>query len=150
MPTRDDYIYVAGLFDGEGCAMIQYRALRLAHRPVARIKMTSKETITWLRDTFGGNISFEPSRANQSAAWRWELSGDSALRFYAEILPFLRTKRPQALVMSVYAELPKARRGAKLPAWVVGQRDAFRDMIQELNQRKNSKFKRREVNRCSR
>lgn len=143
MPTREDYIYAAGLFDGEGSAAIHIKqngARRQGHSPTARVKMTDEPTVRWLKETFGGCIVVRPAIGNASEAYEWKLEGRRALAFYREVFPFLRTKRRQAILMLEYARLPKAN---PLPAWLVAQREFLREYISELNLGTRKFFKRR-------
>jgi len=68
-PSDNDWIYLAGLFDGEGCVNVSSnRSIRLS------IKMADKPTMEWLHRTFGGGMykSFKGSegkKPNWTVAW---------------------------------------------------------------------------------
>ena len=62
---RDDVIYLAGLFDGEGCVTYKkYWDSKRKNRPrkyfvsgKMEIVMTDRKTIQWCADKFGGKVS---------------------------------------------------------------------------------------------
>jgi len=66
---RDDAIYLAGLFDGEGCVTYKkYWDRKRKDRPrkylcwriALEIVMTDKPTIQWCADKFGGKVYKKP------------------------------------------------------------------------------------------
>ncbi len=105
---KEILIYTAGLFDGEGSIIIQ-RAKpnsKLGQKsPVywlsVSIGMTDKETIMWLKKTFGGNITPEILvnwRPSRKPYFHWRITSRQALGFLESILPYLRSKQKQSRV----------------------------------------------------
>jgi hypothetical protein len=98
--------YVAGLFDGEGSIVIGCSPGRTKQRNPSywlqvSITNTDKQLIDWLHDTFRGHIadnSHCPSRGKQRPCWAWRVTSKQAQSFLQKILPYLRTKKPQALI----------------------------------------------------
>lgn len=68
-PSVEDFIYFAGLFDGEGSIDVSTGRIRT---PRLKVAMTDGPTIDWLYETFGGNMCHEnPSGTAKLAAWKW-------------------------------------------------------------------------------
>lgn len=111
MPTREDFAYFAGLFDGEGSIDMSTGRIRV---PRLKLSMTDYPTIQWLADTFGGNVYFEkPSGSAVKDAWKWSATPQSHVRMVLEgSLPFLITKRDRAEAALAVLDYLKAATGS--------------------------------------
>ena len=111
--TRDDAIYLAGLFDGEGCVQFhrRYRAKKKG-RPkgyhcltcTLDIAMTDKETIEHVKRITGlGSVSVRvknkspSSKAHWRDQYRWNVSHRQAYEIAKCIAPFAITKQEKLL-----------------------------------------------------
>lgn len=94
--------YVAGFLDGEGCFGCDQKG---------SVFVTVSNTYPWilrdLRDCFGGTVSPHncPSHKDRSA-WKWRVYGASAIALCYRVLPFLREKRQQALILVQLHDYP--------------------------------------------
>ena len=110
---RDDAIYLAGLFDGEGC--VQFHR-RYRHKKKGRnkaynfltctldIAMTDKKTIEYIRDITGlGSVNKRvkntspSSKAHWKEQYRWHASHRQACKIAKYIAPFSVTKQEKLL-----------------------------------------------------
>ncbi len=99
--TRDDIIWAAGFFDGEGTVGAYNGAV------IAAVVNTYRPSVVWLQDRFGGSVvKVRDQHDHVRAAWRWTVCGSAARRFLSTVLPWLQEKLPQAevaLSMRVWA-----------------------------------------------
>ncbi len=96
-------IYLAGLFDGEGCVTYSNSMKLRKGKPRAyptwnirlEIAMTCKKTIQFALDNFGcGHMNFRPRAPHQTMdQWRWRCSHRDALHCARRMVPFSITKR---------------------------------------------------------
>jgi|TARA_R110002020_G_scaffold234531_1_gene446592 hypothetical protein len=110
---RDDAIYLAGLFDGEGCVQFHRRYRRKkkgAKKAYANlictldISMTDKETIEYVRKITGlGSVNIRiknkspSSKAHWKDQYRWNVSHRQAYEIAKHIAPFAITKQGKLL-----------------------------------------------------
>lgn len=108
-PSRDDVIYMAGLFDGEGCVGIYRRGgsrgtkrQTTQYMMYAQLSTTCEPLMIWVRSTFSGTSCRENDKETTnpkwSTAWRWKTNSRHARWFLELIVPFLKIKREQALL----------------------------------------------------
>jgi hypothetical protein len=101
--------YVAGLMDAEGCFSIYKPTPKngkaTPYQP--RIVMSSVELplVKWLVETFGG--FYTAHRPAKGQVWyQWNINGRSAApTFLTNILPYLRIKKEEALVLQEFYNL---------------------------------------------
>lgn len=102
---RDDLIYFAGFFDGEGCISIARqkktwgnKAQPYFHR--LRINLAQKDPaiLKELYDIVGGTLHCS------NGVWKWYADDASAVAFLASLAPFLRVKRVQAELALEFAK----------------------------------------------
>jgi len=110
---REDAIYLAGLFDGEGCVQFHNRYFRKKKdRPKAYrnltcsldISMTDRPTIEYVKKITGvGNVNRRiknkspSSKAHWKDQWRWNCSHRQACEIAKCIAPFAVTKQEKLL-----------------------------------------------------
>ena len=80
-----DVAYVAGFFDGEGCACICGN-----HSVKVAISQKLPQVLYWIKGLFGGNVHLE-SRGQGAARWCL-YNKEDMLNFFKVIRPFLRVK----------------------------------------------------------
>lgn len=110
-PSIEDIIYMAGLFDGEGCVGIYLRNIRDLRRPGTSSKqymmyvqlVTTYEPVSkWIVETFSGGTSRGgdkvTSNPKHATSWRWKTNSRHARWFLELIVPYLKIKKEQALV----------------------------------------------------
>lgn len=112
--SYEDSCYVAGLFDGEGTITLTKVSRtskgELGKSPSfvlrARIRMTDKNIIDWLRITIGGRYYFYTAskKPNQKPCHEWNVAGINAMSFLRDIYPYLKVKRLQADVAFRFGE----------------------------------------------
>ena len=96
-------IYLAGLFDGEGCVtysngLVLRKGKKKAY-PTWNIRleiaMTCQKTIQFAFDNFGcGHMNFRPKASHQRLdQWRWRCSHRDALQCARRMLPYSITKK---------------------------------------------------------
>ena len=97
----EDFAYLAGLLDGEGCVTYkQYWDRKRKDRPhkyfcwriQMEIVMTDKKTVQWCADKFGGKI-YEKPRGKHKMQYRWRRSFRDALEIAKAIIPYSITKK---------------------------------------------------------
>lgn len=106
IPTRDDRIYAAGLFDGEGSAILTIRYTkhrRLEGRRyrsivvVASISNTFLPVLVWVKERWGGTVtSVTRTRAqDRKPGFQWSTNSRNAAEFLSAVQPHVRIKRDQ-------------------------------------------------------
>ena len=99
----EDFAYLAGLLDGEGCVTYkQYWDRKRKDRPhkyfcwriQMEIVMTHKPTIQWCADTFGGKVYLKP-RKTHKMQYRWRRGFREALEIAKAIEPYAVTKKTE-------------------------------------------------------
>ena len=106
LATRDDCIYAAGLFDGEGSAVLTVKYVkhrRLAEKQyrsvvlVASISNTYLPVLLWVRERWGGYVtSLKRTRAqDRKPAFEWHTSSRNAAEVLNAIRPFVKIKHQQ-------------------------------------------------------
>ena len=118
-----DFAYAAGLIDGEGHIAATSHRTTSRGRSVStkgkpyfkfdsRISMslTAKEPLDWLLEKFGGTVYFKkmPEEKNWKDQWTWvALGNQSKARLLKGIIPFLKIKQKQAVLLLEYVQLKK-------------------------------------------
>jgi len=122
--NKQDIIYIAGLFDGEGCITIRMnrptptsKHKSVLFSLVTKVTMCHEDTIKYLYKTFGIGHFREATGKNmgitRSRAWSWTCMSNDAIFVIKTLLPYLRTKHDEAIVAIDFSKLPTARKGRK-------------------------------------
>ncbi len=101
--------YVAGFFDGEGSInlLTRPRPKNTEYSLTVAIGQKDGETLDWIKENFGGNV-YVVKRDN---SFFWVCTHKKAISFLKTILPYLRYKKPQAIVaINFYEKMPKRMR----------------------------------------
>ena len=88
-----DVAYLAGLFDGEGHIELQFDKTHFGNVRI-NIANTHLETIEWIQENWGGNISRLKGRNNPVFYIRWNSS--KAKDILIQLVPYLHIKKMQA------------------------------------------------------
>ena len=95
-------IYLAGLFDGEGCVTYKkYLGSKRDSRPnryycwriQLEIVMTDKNAIQWCCDNFGGNLCLKPRKNGYKMQYRWRRGFKDAYKIAKELALYAITKK---------------------------------------------------------
>ncbi|MGI0149765.1 MAG: hypothetical protein ACREDF_09585 [Thermoplasmata archaeon] len=90
--------YSAGLFDGEGCVLIQ-RTQGSTFSLHVRVTSTDYAVVEWMKKNFYGFVGIQPPNRNVKncrPCWYWNIQSRAASVFLAKITPFLVIKKEQA------------------------------------------------------
>ena len=85
--------YVAGILDGEGC-------FRFTRTALIEMSASYPQILMDFQLKYGGKLNNQQKTAiSRKPMFRWYVSGPKALCLLEEVLPYLREKRPQALLL---------------------------------------------------
>ena len=105
MPKKEEIIYLAGFFDGDGCITTSPKTnFRLT------ISNTNKEILDWIKKNFGGNINNQhlPKNPKHNTSWKWiTTKRTDVLRILELIYPYLIVKKKQAKLIINYLNYHK-------------------------------------------
>jgi hypothetical protein len=99
-----DLSYIAGIVDGEGsvhCCFLGKDRRRTCH-PIISVAMTDEGVIRWLGDVFAVCVSVTKRKENYRTQFTVRLSGKRAVLLANRLIPFLRVKAAQAVLMSSF------------------------------------------------
>lgn len=119
MPLHDNptqaalYGYIAGILDGEGTFQIakttsqrsldSWNMVNPKYSAKICMGMADPEAIMLLAEVLGGNTRLETTPPDRQDIYRWTLcSRLGILRVLPELLPYLRVKRKQAMLLLEY------------------------------------------------
>ena len=122
LSARDDCIYAAGLFDGEGSAVLTIRKVKNrsdAARPYRSVVLCASianaylPVLVWVKELWGGTISATVrSRAqDRRPCFIWTTNSKNAGLFLEDIAPFARIKHDQ-IKNALAFQATKRRRGS--------------------------------------
>lgn len=142
---REEIIYLAGLFDGEGTICIQkdnrplYKDNGKGWNPIynvaVRIGMIEQKAIQSFQDFFNvGYVDCEKVYHSFRPMYRWAVRAKDDVQFVLkQLLPYLRVKQTQAkLGLRFYEEAP-AKRGTFLTPECLAKREQFFLEMKKLN-----------------
>jgi LAGLIDADG endonuclease len=100
---KQDWIYLAGLFDGEGCvtiAVVERKSKTRSCKSGAkamnlslRIANNDPRVLLWLENNFGGRVREHGGSRKQS--WVWIVQGEESVIAAQNLLPYSRMKKDQ-------------------------------------------------------
>lgn len=105
---ENEYIYMAGFFDGEGCIRINKRIRPVSPEYSLFITIGQKDgaVIDWLLQTFGGHVH----QVKRDNSFIWIVSNKKAHSVLEKITPYLKYKKPQALIALQLARSNRTKR----------------------------------------
>lgn len=97
--TKEDLIWMAGFFDGEGCIALQRQKTKNGYYYSLDIGVGQKypEPLEIFSEYFG-----RPVLPQGTEMYQWKIYGRKAFQMLCEIAPYLRYKRDQALLAIEY------------------------------------------------
>lgn len=116
MPTKEDYIYAAGLFDGEGC--ITRHSKKSTCFDII-VRMTNKEITYWFKEKFGGNVT-EPNNNIKNSNWKkcyvWRLvKVEDSVIFLKNILLYSKNKKQRIKVAINLGNIISSKKYFRIP-----------------------------------
>lgn len=107
MSGPQDYAYLAGMIDADGCIRINRvtKTPKGCSRPATyysaevSIAGTRRQPHDFASQVFGGSVrSYQPKNPAHRLLYSWKVNGPKASSALASLLPYLRVKRMQALL----------------------------------------------------
>ena len=101
MTKKEQHIYLAGLFDGEGCVRLSRGGKnRRYHQLYCRICNTNPEPLKLCQKLFGGSVlpHGKKMRQNHRISWHWYISSRKAESFLKAIQPYVIIKKDEGQV----------------------------------------------------
>jgi len=135
--TKDLALYLAGLFDGEGCVYIS-KSRKTQYNLVVSISNNDLHLLKLIHSKLGGAIRLEKSKGRRCG--EWYSHGDIAINFLKRIHPFSFIKDRQiALALEFYAwnKQHLFNRGWKkkpIPFAILQKREEYYKQLQQLKQ----------------
>lgn len=108
MTEKEKSIYMAGFFDGEGYIGILKRIRKgkyLEYFVQMAIGQNDGGTMDWIKDNFDGHLHL----VKRDGSFFWIASNRAAYRVLKRITPYLKYKKPQAILALKYfdEQLPR-------------------------------------------
>lgn len=146
---REDDIYFAGLFDGEGCVLIDKQkpaktGVNPVYRLTAVIAMCDREPLDRIMKIYGvgGIYNAHYGRLAQAPAFAWRAASRHAVKFLSSIYEHARVKREEirvALEFQSRLETFRSKRfcGGSIPNTQeeLAKREEYRVELQRLKRR---------------
>jgi len=119
--SREDLIYAAGFFDGEGSIGIYEMGSSPKKRQTAHLALvmnvtgTSQSIIMWWKNTFGGRIARVCNShrdVRRADSWKWCCDAKMAREVLELLVPYLKLKKVEAEIA-----LEFQRHKDSYPAW---------------------------------
>ena len=144
---RIDRAWLAALVDGEGCMTIMEanngEKTATSFPPILQVKMCDPECVEHANDITGFKQCLRqdsPSRGGKRETFQWRITGRRAADIVAEIYPYLRIKRKQAVILwnhQLVRDSYKTKRGQPMPVSAREKQQQCRELIQRLNQKQD-------------
>ena len=98
--------YAAGIFDGEGCVLINKRVLKASNEiPQYNLKISITATylpmLEAMQQTYGGSVQAVNNKVNKPL-YSWALSTNGSIAFLTRVYPYLMEKKAQAWLALEY------------------------------------------------
>ena len=134
--NAENFAYVAGLIDGEGCIHLGVRKGTYRARVTIGMTETARPLLESLREEWGGSLYLlRPATDRWQAAWTWSIQGEPAGRLLEAVAPYLRLKAEQArlalAVETVRRELPRRPNGSG--SWTSTGRARCEEIKQQMH-----------------
>ena len=124
--TKEELIYIAGFFDGDGCVSTSGRRLRVS------ITNTVRDPLVLVHRFFGGSINEHQRRGNRQLIYIWIACGTDAEDFLKYVLPYLIIKKRVAILGLEFQTIPYSSSNSK--------KDSIVDEMHKLNKRGKEEF----------
>lgn len=99
-----DFIYLAGIIDGEGTITINgWKWRTCAGVPRMEVTNTDERLTDWLEGTFGGHITPDDNgNPNHKRRYIWYLNGKQTVILCQILIPYLKIKKEQAVLVAEF------------------------------------------------
>ena len=138
-----DIAYSAGIFDGEGWAIIapyNYNStfkgtVYPRHRVRIGVSNTSLLMLEWLKCTWGGNIYLGyPRKGKRRPLYSWQSSEKIAAPFLSQILSYLKIKTGQVrLDLKFRSTIGRTSRGRPVSKSILDERNRLMNAMRVAN-----------------
>ena len=130
--------YMAGLFDGEGCIVIERQKARHTYQLKCLLGMLNEYIPQLFHFNFGCKVYQRKRLLNgrQAEYWYWQIASQQAYKFLKSIYPHIIIKKPQAEVGIRFVEEHIYTRGVKLNQGQIALKEADAILIKKLKERK--------------
>lgn len=136
IPSKEDIIYAAGIFDGEGHISVSKATRKRKdgseypqHWLIIAISNTNLELMEWFIDKFGG--SYRKDREGSiRTCWCWRLSCLKALKFLDLVSPYLIVKKNQ---VKLGMDFQKKIISSRVRTFSYDYRESYKIKISHLN-----------------
>jgi hypothetical protein len=145
-PTVAEAAWAAGFIDGEGSLQVGVTRqvqksghITISHSAYVCVAQTDREPLDWLAEMFGGTVREVKRYSSQhNRCWNWLACSQNAERVLRAIMPYLRLKHPQALLLLELCDQKHAYRCSPrtVTSADIEQREAIKNQVQILNKRK--------------
>lgn len=129
--SKEDLAYIAGFFDGEGTISIGKAGPPGSHRACVSVANNNKAVLEWVQKTIELGTLREQKR-KYGITYSLQFNKKEGLQFIALIFPYLRIKKPNAIIIFRYWE--ETKKWARDPERKINL-EKFRNDIQGLNRR---------------
>ena len=106
-----DFIYTAGLIDGEGTIGLVKANKNQFKSPYVSVSSTTFELVDYLKNTYGGYISkHKVYQDHHKQSYSWKINFHKAIEFIKNILPYLKEPekiRRANLIINEYSKVTK-------------------------------------------
>lgn len=122
----EDLAYAAGFLDGEGC----FSTINKKNAASIRVTVsnTNRPVLLWLKSKFGGCVAPQYKdksklKLNHRPVYIWNVDSNQANILCNIIVPYLKEKAEQALLLIALHQTKQPRGRRKLPEHIKQQRD---------------------------
>jgi intein/homing endonuclease len=110
--SRDDKIYLAGFFDGEGCATITHAKTVDYLSPTIQIANTNMDIMLWIKKTLGNGFDYRiynnkiVKNRNWKQSYRITIRGWEDVKYFAEqMIDYCKIKKEVLTLLKEFCEL---------------------------------------------
>ena len=137
--NKEDLIYIAGLFDGDGCVeVVKLKVndrISIRHWLRTHISNTNKTILLYFKKKFGGKLynNQTAKKSHHTLCWNWTLTTNQALNFLEKVYPYLRIKRDVAKLGIKFQKNMKRFRFKKISQKELKRRENIFIKIKEIH-----------------
>lgn len=124
--------YLAGFFDGEGSINITTRNRKhyaIEHTLTIAIGQKDGKTLDWIKDMVGGNISL----VKRDKSYFWYCSNRKAYEVLKTLIPYLKYKKPQAVLALRFYDDREDTRRKPVPQKELDRRENIRQQLKQAH-----------------
>ena len=91
---KSKILFLAGVFDGEGSFGIWSRGKNLPKRVEVKVETTDADMVSRFYRIFKGSFyASTPKNKKHRHLFRWKITGEKALKFLEQVIPFMCRRR---------------------------------------------------------